>query len=195
MNSLHQRIAAVAVALAGFAVVQLLGGSGFVATFIAGALMSALVRPQERRLYEFAEAEGHSLVLVAFLIFGMGPGARLFESGFRVEAAVVAILSVAVLRPVGMAVSLMGERLSGRTIVFLGWFGPRGLASVVFVLVAIEELTSIDRMVQDTVTVTVMLSILVHGLSAAPMSRWLTHMAMTEDMPEMGEAYAHPTRR
>jgi NhaP-type Na+/H+ or K+/H+ antiporter len=195
MSPLHQRIAAVALALSSFGAVQLLGGSGFVATFIAGGLMSVLIRPREKHLYQFAEAEGHSLVLVAFLIFGMGPGARLFESGVPARAVVVGALSLVVLRPLAIALSLMGQRLSGRTVAFLGWFGPRGLATVVFALVAIEELTSIDQMVQDTVNVTVILSVLAHGLSAVPMTRWLTGMAMTEDMPEMGEAYAHPMRR
>jgi NhaP-type Na+/H+ or K+/H+ antiporter len=107
----------------------------------------------------------------------------------------VGALSLVVLRPLAIALSLMGQRLSGRTVAFLGWFGPRGLATVVFALVAIEELTSIDQMVQDTVNVTVILSVLAHGLSAVPMTRWLTGMAMTDDMPEMGEAYAHPMRR
>lgn len=195
MNPLHQRIAAVALAISGFGAVQLLGGSGFVATFIAGGLMSVLIRPREKHLYQFAEAEGHSLVLVAFLIFGMGPGARMFESGVPVRAVVVGALSLVVLRPLAITLSLTGQRLSGRTVAFLGWFGPRGLATVVFALVAMEELTSIDQMVEDTVTVTVILSVLAHGLSAVPMSRWLTGMPMTEDMPEMGEAYAHPMRR
>ena len=195
MNPLHQRIAAVALAISGFGAVQLLGGSGFVATFIAGGLMSVLIRPREKHLYQFAEAEGHSLVLVAFLIFGMGPGARMFERGVPVRAVVVGALSLVVLRPLAITLSLSGQRLSGRTVAFLGWFGPRGLATVVFVLVAMEELTSIDQMVEDTVAVTVILSVLAHGLSAVPMSRWLTGMPMTEDMPEMGEAYAHPMRR
>jgi NhaP-type Na+/H+ or K+/H+ antiporter len=173
----------------------LLGGSGFVGVFISGGLMSHLMRPQASRLYQFAETEGHSLVLVAFFIFGVGPGARVLERGVPVESVVVAVVSLVVLRPVAIALSLLGQRLNRRTVAFLGWFGPRGLATIVFVLVATEELGAIDPLIEDTVTVTVMLSILLHGLSAVPMSRWLASMPMAEDMPEMGEAFPHPMRR
>ena len=195
INPLHQKIAAVALAIAGFASVQLLGGSGFVATFIAGGLMSSLIKPRPAHLYEFAEEEGHTLVLLAFFIFGVGPGALVLERGVPVEAVVVAVLSLVLLRPIAIAVSLLTQKLHPRTVVFLGWFGPRGLATVVFVLIASEELGQIDQLINDTVTVTVLLSILAHGLSAMPMSQWLARMPMTDDMPEMGEAYAHPMRR
>lgn len=195
INPLHQRIAAVALAIAGFSAVQLLGGSGFVATFIAGALVSELARPHAKHLYQFAETEGHALVLVAFFIFGVGPGAELLERGIPLEAAVVALVSLVVLRPAAIALSLLRQRLSGRTVLCLGWFGPRGLATVVFMLVAMEELGMADPLIQDTVTTTVLLSILAHGLTAKPMARWLARMPMTEEMPEMGEAYPHPMRR
>jgi NhaP-type Na+/H+ or K+/H+ antiporter len=195
MDPLHQRIAAVALAIVGFAGVQLLGGSGFVTTFIAGGLMSSLIRPRPRYLYQFAETEGHALVLVSFFLFGAGPGAELMDRGLPAEGIVVALVSLLLLRPVAIAISLLGQRLSGRTVVFLGWFGPRGLATVVFALVAVEELGAIDPLVRDTVTVTVLLSILAHGMTAVPMSRWLAGMPHTEDMPEKGEAFAHPLRR
>lgn len=195
MNTLHQKIAAVVLAIVCFSTVQLLGGSGFVATFIAGGLMSHLIRPRANYLYEFAREEGHALVLVAFFIFGAGPGADLLEGGVPLQAIVVALVSLLVVRPVSIAVSLIGQRLSPRTVVYLGWFGPRGLATIVFFLVATEKLASVDSMVLDIVTTTVLLSILAHGLSGTPMSRWLAGASLTEDMPEMGEAFAHPTRR
>jgi sodium/hydrogen antiporter len=193
MTSKHQSIAAVALALSGFALVQLLGGSGFVATFIAGGLMSSLMRPRSEYLYEFAEAEGHSLVLLAFFIFGVGPAADLFTRGVPVEAVVIALGSLLIVRPLAIALSLLGQRLNVRTVVFLGWFGPRGVATIVFALVAWEELGIADPLVTDIVNFTVMISVILHGLTAVPMSRWLAG-AMTEDMQEMGEAFAHPMR-
>jgi NhaP-type Na+/H+ or K+/H+ antiporter len=195
MNELHQKIAAVALAVAGFSAVQLLGGSGFVATFIAGGVMSHLIQPRNEYLYEFAEEEGHAMVLVAFLIFGVGPAASLIERGVPGEAVVFALISLLVLRPAAIAWSLVGQRLRARTVAFLGWFGPRGLATVVFVLVAAGELGEIDPLVVDTVTVAVTLSIFLHGVTAIPMSRWLAGMSLSEDMPEMGEAFSHPMRR
>ncbi|HEU4320147.1 MAG TPA: cation:proton antiporter [Acidimicrobiia bacterium] len=195
MNPLHQKIAAVALALAGFAAVQLVGGSGFVATFIAGGLMGHLIKPHREYLYNFAEAEGHSLVLLAFFLIGAGPAVSVIQDGVSVEAAVMAAISLFVLRPVAIWISLLGENLKGRTVLFLGWFGPRGLATVVFVLVVVEELGAIDPLVLETLTLAVLASIVLHGLSAVPMSRWLGSMEMEEDMPEMGEAYPHAMRR
>lgn len=195
MNPLHQRVAAVALALSGFAAVQLLGGSGFVATFIAGGLMSYLLRPRPERVYQFAEAEGHALVLLAFFVVGVGPGAEILTRGVPIEAVVVAFVSLFLLRPISIWLSLLGQRLQWQTVVFFGWFGPRGLATVVFVLVAIEELGVLDPLVLDTLNVAVLASIVLHGISAVPMSRWLGRVDMAEDMPEMGEAFPHPTRR
>ncbi len=107
----------------------------------------------------------------------------------------MALVSLFVLRPLAIWLSLLGQNLKRRTILFLGWFGPRGLATVVFILVAVEELGSLDPLVQETLTVAVLLSILLHGVTAIPMSRWLAGMRMADDMPEMGEAFAHPMRR
>ena len=195
MNPLHQKLAAVALAVSGYAAVQLIGGSGFVATFIAGAMMSHLLRPHREYVYNFAEAEGHSMVLLAFFVVGAGPGVQFIHNGASTEAWVLAGLSLFVLRPVSIWISLLGRQLNRRTIVFLGWFGPRGLATVVFALVVIEEMGAIDPLVLETITVAVVASIVLHGLSAVPMSRWLGSMEMGDDMPEMGEAFGHPTRR
>ena len=195
MSRLDQKVAAVALALAGFAAVQLLGGSGFVAVFVAGGLMSYLVRSSSRYVYSFAEAEGHSLVLIAFFIVGAGPAVRLIDDGVSGQAVVVALLSLFVLRPIAIWFSLLGQRLNARTVLFLGWFGPRGLATIVFLLVAVEELGELRLLVEDIIVVTVVISIVLHGMSAIPMSRWLGSMTMDDSMPEMGEAFAHPMRR
>jgi NhaP-type Na+/H+ or K+/H+ antiporter len=195
MNPLHQKIAAVALALAGFAGVQLLGGSGFVAVFIAGGLMGHLLQQRPEYLYELAEEEGHALVLLAFFIFGVGPASQIVTEGVSAQAIVMAVLSLILLRPISIGLSLWGQGLRTRTVAFLGWFGPRGLATVVFALVALEELGSIDPLVEETIMVTVLISIVVHGLSAVPLSRWLSRVPTTSDMPEHGEAYPHPTRR
>lgn len=195
MDPLHQKMAAVALAVGGFAAVQLLGGSGFVATFIAGGVMSHLIRPRCDYIYDFAEAEGHSLVLLAFFVIGAGSAVDVIREGVPIEALVMALASIFVVRPLAIWLSLLGQDMNKRTKVFLGWFGPRGLATVVFLLVAVEELGTVDPLVQDTITVVVLLSIVLHGVTAVPMSRWLGGMRMSDDMPEMAEVYDHPTRR
>jgi NhaP-type Na+/H+ or K+/H+ antiporter len=134
---------------------------------------------------------------VAFFIVGAGPGLTAIQDGLATEAIVVALVSLLVLRPASIALALIGQRLSGATVAFLGWFGPRGLATVVFVLVAAEELEGVPPIVSETVTAVVLASIIAHGLSAVPMTSWLAarNAAMPEGMPEMGEAFDHPMRR
>jgi NhaP-type Na+/H+ or K+/H+ antiporter len=197
MSPLHQKIAAVALALLAFASVQLVGGSGFVATFVAGAVLGARVRPRMDYLYEFAHTEGRTLVLIAFVLIGAGPVRDIAEAGVEPQVWALALLSVFAIRPLAIVISLIGQKLMLSTAAFLGWFGPRGLATIVFMLVAFDELGDMPRDLFEVAVLTVALSVVLHGVSATPLSNWLTtRLARHEDesMPEMGEAFEHPTR-
>ena len=197
MSPLHQKIAAVALALLAFASVQLVGGSGFVATFVAGAALGARVRPRMDYLYEFAHTEGRSLVLIAFVLVGAGPVREIAEAGVEPRVWALALLSVFIIRPLAIIISLIGQKLMLSTAAFLGWFGPRGLATIVFMLVAFDELGDMPRGLFEVAVLTVALSVVLHGVSATPLSNWLTaRLARHEDesMPEMGGAFEHPTR-
>jgi NhaP-type Na+/H+ or K+/H+ antiporter len=197
MRPIHQKIAALALALTAFASVQLLGGSGFVATFVAGALLAARIRPRCEYLYEFADTEGRALVLVAFLLLGAGPVSSLLLTGAEPEVWAVALVSLLIVRPLAILVSLTRQNLMLSTSLFLGWFGPRGLATLVFMLVAIEELGEAPEFLTEVVILTVALSVILHGLTATPLSRWLGRRIESQAdmrMPEMGEAFDHPTR-
>lgn len=197
MSPLHQKIAAVALALLAFASVQLAGGSGFVATFVAGAVLGARVRPRVDYLYEFARTEGRTLVLIAFVLIGAGPVRAILEAGVDARVWLLALLSVFVIRPVAIFVSLIGQRLMPATAGFLGWFGPRGLATIVFMLVAFDELGDMPRDLFEVGVLTVALSVVLHGLSATPLSSWLARRLAEHEydsMPEMGRAFEHPTR-
>lgn len=197
MSPLHQKIAAVALALLAFASVQLFEGSGFVATFVAGAVLGARVRPRMGYLYEFAHTEGRTLVLIAFVLIGAGPVRDIAEAGVEPRVWALALLSVFVIRPMAIVISLIGQKLMLSTAVFLGWFGPRGLATIVFMLVAFDELGDMPRDLFEVAVLTVALSVVLHGVSATPLSAWLTSRIARqahESMPEMGEAFEHPTR-
>ncbi|MCH8971034.1 MAG: sodium:proton antiporter [Acidobacteria bacterium] len=197
MDELHQKIAAVALALGTFAAVEVLGGSGFVAAFVAGAVLGARVRPKCEYLYDFADTEGRALVLIAFVFLGAGPIYQLIREGVPWQAWVVSLVALFVVRPLAIGVSLIGEKLLPSTVLFFGWFGPRGLATAVFLLVAFEEMTDISPLVADITFLTVALSVLLHGVSAMPASQWLAgrlEMRDRREMPEMGEAFNHPTR-
>lgn len=204
MSPLHQKIAAVALALLAFAAVQTFGGSGFVATFVTGAVLAARVRPRCEYLYEFAKTEGRTLVLVAFVIIGAGPARAILTQGVQPAVWALVLVSLFVIRPLAIAVSLIGQKLLWSTTAFLGWFGPRGLATVVFLLVAFERLDEMsstpDEMLStlsEVVVLAVVLSVFIHGLSATPLASWLSGRIEAKkemEMPEMGGAHEHPTR-
>lgn len=197
MDELHQKIAAVALALGTFAAVEVLGGSGFVAAFVAGAVLGARVRPKGQYLYDFADTEGRALVLIAFVFLGAGPIYHLIRGGVPWQAWVVSLVALFVIRPLAIGVSLIGEKLLPSTVLFFGWFGPRGLATAVFLLVVFEEMVDISPLVADITFLTLALSVLLHGVSAMPASQWLAgriEMRDRREMPEMGEAFKHPTR-
>jgi NhaP-type Na+/H+ or K+/H+ antiporter len=162
------------VGLALFAYCAAIGihGNGFVAAFIAGMAFGSVVRSNLDPLVSFAEEAGGLLSLVVWLIFG----AAMLVPG--VEHAtwsdwLFALLALTLVRMIPVAMALVGSGLDRFTVGFVGWFGPRGLASVVFGLIAYDSLdpTNAGR-VLSVVTVTIAMSVLAHGLSASPLAEW-----------------------
>jgi NhaP-type Na+/H+ or K+/H+ antiporter len=148
-------------------------------------------------VYEFAEIEGRVMVLVAFVFIGAGPVYSLFGSDLPWQVWAMAVASLLVIRPIAIALSLIGERLIPSTVVFFGWFGPRGLATAVFLLVAFEEVEVVPEPVVAVTYLTVALSVLLHGITARPLASWCASRvaaAADESMPEMGDAFEHPMR-
>ncbi len=158
-------------------------GNGFVAAFIAGMAFGGVVRNDLETMVGFAEEAGGMLSLVVWLIFGAAmvvPGLRHADW----QDYLFAVLALTAVRMVPVGLALVGSGLDRYTVAFIGWFGPRGLASVVFGLIAYDSLATVDgQRVLSVVTVTITLSVLAHGLSAAPLaSRYGTFIA-TLDRP------------
>ncbi len=172
MAESYEGPAILGVALLAFAGAELVGGNGFIAAFVAGMVFGNRVRERCGFLFEFAEAEGHLLTLLTFLIFG----AVLLPEAFGHAGPMVllyAVLSLTAVRMIPIALSLLGKGLRAPTVGFLAWFGPRGLASILFALFILEEAdTPGAQTILVTVVATVALSILAHGLTAAPAARW-----------------------
>ena len=165
-----QGICALAVALCAFAAAELAGGNGFIAAFAAGLAFGASVRSRCEFLFEFMESQGQLLTLLAFLVFG----AAMLPGGLSVAVAatsVLAVLFLTVVRMLPIAISLGGTGLSWPSKLFLGWFGPRGLASILFALLILEEHpVAGGEELLACIVLTVALSILLHGISAAPLA-------------------------
>ncbi len=171
VNEASQGIGILATAVLTFAAAELIGGNGFIAVFVGGLVFGETVRHECRFLYEFMETEGELLLLLTFLLFG---AAMLPEALAQLNGAVIgyALLSLTLVRMVPIGLSLLGSGVKPVTTLFLGWFGPRGLASILFALLIVGEadLPAGDTILTVTI-VTVALSALLHGATAAPFAR------------------------
>ena len=169
---------------------ELIGGNGFIAAFVAGLTIGATAKEISPRLHEFAETEGDILVMLTFIIFG----AVLLPMAFvewDVGVLVYALLSLTLVRMLPIALSLIGTGLRWQTVMLFGWFGPRGIASIIYLLIVVHDSTlpDINPIMQITAT-TIGLSVLLHGLSAAPLANWYQSQI---PMPTMTTPIINPT--
>ena len=169
-SSSFQGIGILSLAIFLYVVAEVVGGNGFIAAFVGGMVFGHTLRHPCTFLFEFMETEGQLLMLITFLVFG----ATLLPEGIaNVSPSIVlyAVLSLTVIRMIPIAISLIGSGLSLPSHLFLGWFGPRGLASILFVLLILEESDVPHRAeLLSTTVITVALSALLHGISAAPLA-------------------------
>jgi NhaP-type Na+/H+ or K+/H+ antiporter len=180
-----------------YGVAAALGGSGFIAAFVAGAAFRIALGRDPEELNRLTEELGDVLNGVTFVLFGavlLGPA--LEELSWQIM--LYAALSLVLIRPLGVAIAMLGSGARAPTVTFLGWFGPRGLASIVFAVIVVEESQlAHERLLVLTIYVTVGLSVLAHGLTAAPLAdryaRWYgRHPSGTR--PPMESAHTELTR-
>jgi NhaP-type Na+/H+ or K+/H+ antiporter len=151
------------------------GGNGFVAAFIGGIIFGAVTRNQLAESADYTETTGTLLSLFVWTVFGMAFVAPAAFRAFDWHTVGYAVLSLTLIRMLPVALSLLGLRFRRDTVGVMGWFGPRGLASVIFGLLAFDELMAASReaeLLASVVTWTILLSVLAHGLSAQPLSAW-----------------------
>jgi NhaP-type Na+/H+ or K+/H+ antiporter len=171
MSETAEGMIALGLAFGAFALAELVHGNGFIAAFVAGLTFGNTLQHKCEFLYEFAESEGQILILLTFAAFGaaMLPQALSVATLSYVAFAIIALTLVRML-PVHL--SMMGTGIKPVTSAFLGWFGPRGLASVLFVLLILEEVDIDNEATVFTVVIfTVALSVLLHGVTAGPAAR------------------------
>ena len=153
-----------------FVTAELVGGNGLIAAFVGGLVFGNTLKSSADFIEEFMESEGQLLTIFTFLIFG----AVMVPLGIEHatwKTAVLAILYLSVIRMLPIWLSLTGSGLKSYEKIFLGWFGPRGLASILFALLFLERFQIPGgEEILACVVLTVMLSIVLHGVSANPMS-------------------------
>jgi sodium/hydrogen antiporter len=194
MTESFQRLALLALALIAWALADTVGGNGFIAAFVGGLVVGPTVERVGEQLIRFTEAEGQLLNLSVFFVFGV-LAVGLMET-LTWQVALYALLSLTLIRMLPVAASLAGTRLRGVSMLFVGWFGPRGLASIVLGLIVVEEapLLAGREEIELVVALTVLLSVLLHGMTAAPLSAVYARQVerMAADVPEKREAVGVP---
>ncbi|GAA3160536.1 cation:proton antiporter [Nonomuraea roseoviolacea] len=162
-------VAVLALAIVAYTASLAVHGNGFVAAFCAGLAFGAAAGPRGPAELVFLEQAGGLVSLLVWLAFG---AVAVPMVAGRVQPAVVvyALLSLTVLRMAPVALACAGAGLGRATVLFVGWFGPRGLASLVFALLAVEELGTAAGDAAAVIGLTVLLSVLLHGLSARPLA-------------------------
>ncbi len=162
--------AVLGLAVCAYACSLAVGGNGFIAAFIGGLAFGTASGRQGTPLVPFVEEAGALVSLLVWLAFGAVAVAPAVQH-LTWQILVYAVASLTLIRMVPVAAALVGTRLGWPTVVFTGWFGPRGLASVVFAVLALEELGAKDAQPAVTViSITVMLSVIAHGITAEPLA-------------------------
>jgi NhaP-type Na+/H+ or K+/H+ antiporter len=146
------------------------GGSGFIAAFVGGVLYGRLVG-RDADPAAFSEELGGLLSGITFIVFGAVVLSTVW-SQIRLVEVVYAVLSLTMVRMVPVGIAMLGSHARTPTVLFVGWFGPRGLASIVFGVVIVDAagLPHTSTLIA-TITITVALSVFAHGISAAPLAR------------------------
>lgn len=188
--------AVLALAVCAYASALALHGNGFIAAFISGLTFGTAGGRRGSPLVPFAEETGALSSLLTWLAFGAVAVVPAFTD-LTWQVMLYAVLSLTLIRMVPVAVALAGTRLGRPTVTFVGWFGPRGLASVVFALLTMEELgKDAAGPVVAAISVTVLLSVIAHGATAGPLAnRYAAALASTAVGPAHASRAALPTRK
>jgi NhaP-type Na+/H+ or K+/H+ antiporter len=166
MSPMWLQIGSLALAAAAYGLAIPLGGSGFIAAWLTGLVLGITTRDELEEFSGFAEALGATLTMASYLVFGavlLGPAV----DRLTWQIALAAVLSLTLVRMVPVAIALVGSDVRERSVLFLGWFGPRGLATIILAGVVIEDAAIAGAETIVTVAmITVGLSVFAHGVTA-----------------------------
>jgi len=182
-----QQLGLLALALACYGSARLVGGNGFIAAFVGGLMVKRGFEDAHFHMADFSEAWGQLLNFTVFFIFGM-ISARVIPARESVMF-LYAALSLTIVRMLPVGIAMAGTRLKAASVLFLGWFGPRGLASIVLGLIFLEREAHLDYQatIARAVATTVLVSIFAHGLTALPGMKWYARQidGLDESAPEL----------
>lgn len=188
----YEGVGALALAICSYIGADMIGGNGFIAAFVAGLAFGDLVEKRCKFIFEFTESEGQGLSWAAFLLIGL---VLVPESIHHLNGSMLALIliSLIIVRPLAMWISLLGTDAPAVNRLFFGWFGPRGLATALFALMVVDRISGggdgggsggeaeVAEFILHTAVNTVWISALLHGITAAPASRLFARLGKNSD--------------
>ena len=170
ITEIWMQVTVVGLAIACFSVAQSLHGSGYIAAFVGGIVFGYNAKEATHKLVFAAEGIGETLALVTWMLFGAMVIGKTYEF-FTWQVVAYALLSLTVVRMLPVYLSLSGTLEGARSRFFLGWFGPRGLASLVFAIIVLNAKLPGSKLIVLVVICTVFFSLIAHGISANPLAK------------------------
>lgn len=167
----YQALYGIGLVLAAYSIAQVLGGDGFLAAFFAGLAVALFDVTLCDCFMDYGEVTAEMAMLLAFILFGIVLGPLFATISFGL-ALVFAIIAIVVVRPAALGLALRSAKMSRFARVFIAWFGPRGLSALLLALLAVGAGVPQGTSLLAIVGVVVLVSVLVHGVTATPVSRW-----------------------
>jgi NhaP-type Na+/H+ or K+/H+ antiporter len=168
----YEGLYAVGIGLAAYGVAEVTFGNGLIAAFVTGIVLGAAEHDIPRNFVDFSENVSAVFQVVTFFIFG----ALIVATGYHQSIwrlVVFVPFALLVARPAAVLLSLAGTRLPRAQRLFISWFGPKGVASVLFALLVLDRGVEHGRVIFDVAAFVVLSSILAHGLTDTVGSRWI----------------------
>jgi NhaP-type Na+/H+ or K+/H+ antiporter len=172
ITEIWKQVTVVGLAIGCFTVAQSLHGSGYIAAFTGGIVFGYQAKEATHKLVLAAEGTGETLALITWMLFGSAVLGQVFDL-FTWQVVVYALLSLTVVRMLPVFFCLTGTGEDIRSRLFLGWFGPRGLASIVFAIIVLNKNLPGGNLLALVVVCTVFFSLVAHGISANPLAKMM----------------------
>jgi len=184
-----RKLSVLALALGAYFIAAGLDASGFIAAFFAGLGFGVGTRHKAETAIAFTEAQSVLLSIIVWLVFGLVVLSEQLSSALDPAVILYALLAITALRMIPVALALLGEHFDRVTVAFVGWFGPRGLASIVFAILGLEAMEAAGVQTEPlgaVVAWTVLFSVILHGFSARPLAKWYGRYTqrLAADSPE-----------
>jgi NhaP-type Na+/H+ or K+/H+ antiporter len=196
MSAPMQQLALLSIAVLSWAIIEASPGNSFIGAFVAGLVAKIGYESAGEQMVEFSGVWGQLLNLFVFAVFGALTGPIL--GSFNALVVLYAVLSLTIARLLPVGISLIGSQLHPSSVLFMGWFGPRGLASIVLGLIYLKQEANLtgEPLISLAVTATVLVSVFAHGISAAPAIKVYAGQVekMDADTPERQDAVRMPVR-